>query len=428
MLLELEDYTDDMKRCARCSICKWPPLAQMKSWRFSGNCPSIARYNFHTYSGGGRMALGLALAEGKLEDITDEMLNIVYRCTACGACDSSCKYNSELEVLWPIYATRAYLAGMGCFLPEHSLLLESMRKEDNVMMQPKADRGKWAEGLDVKDISKGERADVVYHAGCLYCYDPELSPIARDAVTLLQGAGVDVGIRGSQESCCGSMAFQLGFQGEFIKFAESNIDDWNAAGVSRVVTSCACGFGIMKAVYPLLGKEMKFEVLHITEYLDELIKDGRLRLSGSFPARVTYHDPCNLGRKSETYVPWKGEEKKVLGQFILREPPKEIHRGWNGVYEPPRDIIRSVPGIRLVEMERIREYSWCCGAGSGVKLSMDDFALWTASERIEEAKSVGAEAIVTACPWCERNFKDAVAGSSEKLMVYDIVELVKQAL
>jgi len=127
-------------------------------------------------------------------------------------------------------------------------------------------------------------------------------------------------------------------------------------------------------------------------------------------------------------VPWKGEEKKVLGQFILREPEKEIHRGWNGIYEPPRDIIGSVPGIQLVEMERTREYSWCCGAGSGVKLTMDDFALWTASERIEEAKSTGAEAIVTACPWCERNFRDAVAGSNDKLMVYDVVELVKQAL
>ena len=127
-------------------------------------------------------------------------------------------------------------------------------------------------------------------------------------------------------------------------------------------------------------------------------------------------------------MPWKGEEKKVLGQFILREPEKEIHRGWNGIYEPPRDIIRSVPGIQLVEMERTREYSWCCGAGSGVKLTMDDFALWTASERIEEAKSVGAEAIVTACPWCERNFRDAIAESRDSLIVYDVVELIKQAL
>lgn len=428
MLLELKDYMGDMKRCARCSLCKWPPLAQLRSWRFSNNCPSIARYNFYSYSGGGRMALGLALAEGKLDDVTDELLNIVYRCTACGACDSSCKYNSELEVLWPIYSTRAHLAGMGYFLPEHSMIIESLRKEDNTMMQPKADRGKWAEGLDVKDLSKGEQAEVIYYAGCLYCYDPELSPIARDAVMLLRRAGVDLGIMGSQESCCGSIAFQLGFQGEFIKFAESNIDDWNAAGVSKVVTSCACGFGIMKAVYPLLGKEMKFEVLHITQYLDELIKEGNLQLSRSFPARVTYHDPCNLGRKSEAYVPWKGEEKKVLGQFILREPEKIVHRGWNGVYEPPRDIIRGVPGIELVEMERIMEYSWCCGAGSGVKQSMNDLALWIASERIEEAKSVGAEAIVTACPWCERNFKDAIAESGDNLMVYDLVELVKQAL
>lgn len=428
MLLELRDYMSDMKRCARCSLCKWPPLAQLKSWRFSNMCPSITRYNFHTYSGGGRMALGLALAEGRLEDITDELLNIVYRCTACGACDSSCKYNSELEVLWPIYSTRAYLAGMGYFFPEHSMIIDSLRKEDNIMMKPKTDRGKWAEGLKVKDLSRGEKAEVVYHAGCLYCYDPELSIIARETVTLLQKAGVDVGIRGSQESCCGSIAFQLGFQGEFIKFAESNIDDWNAAGVSSVVTSCACGFGIMKSVYPLLGKEMKFEVLHITQYLDRLIKEGKIKLDRSIKSRVTYHDPCNLGRKSEIYIPWKGIEKKVLGQFILREPEKVIHRGWNGIYEPPRDIIRSVPGIELVEMERIKEYSWCCGAGAGVKQCLDDFALWTASERIAEAKSVGAEAIVTACPWCERNFKDAIAASGDDILVYDLVELLRQAM
>ena len=428
MLLQLEDYVDDLKRCARCSLCKWPPLAQLKSWRFSENCPSIARYNFHSYSGGGRMAIGLALAEGRLTEVTEEMLNIIYRCTACGACDSSCKYNSELEVMWPIYATRAHVAGMGYFLPEHLMIIESMRKEDNAMMQPKSDRGKWAEGLDVKDLSRGESAEVVYHAGCLCCYDSELSAVARDAVMLLREAGVDVGVRGSQESCCGSIAFQLGFQGEFIKFAESNIDDWNAAGVKRVVTSCACGFGIMRSVYPLLGKTMKFEVMHMTQYLDELLNEGKLRPAGSFPARVTYHDPCNLGRKSETYVPWKGVEKKMLGQFIVREPAKTIHRGWNGIYEPPRNVIRSVKGVELVEMERIKEYSWCCGAGSGVQQTMNEFALWTASERIAEAKSVGAEAIVTACPWCERNFKDAIADSGDSIMVYDIVELLRKVL
>jgi Fe-S oxidoreductase len=105
-----------------------------------------------------------------------------------------------------------------------------------------------------------------------------------------------------------------------------------------------------------------------------------------------------------------------------------VSRGWNGVYEPPRDIIRSVPGIQFVEMERIMEYSWCCGAGSGVKQTMNDLALWTASERIAEAKSVGGEAIVTACPWCEQNLKEAVKEARGDLLVCDIVELVRQAL
>ncbi len=427
MLLELKDYLGDMKRCARCSICKWPPLAQMKSWRFSQNCPSVSRYNFHAYSGGGRMALGLALAEGKLDETDEELINIVYRCTACGACDSSCKYNSELEVLWPIYATRARLVGAGCFREEHGPIIESLRREDNPLSKPKAERGLWAQGLDVKDLSRGGQADVIYHAGCLYSFDPELSAVARDTVTLLRQAGVEVGIRGQQESCCGSMAFQLGFQGEFIKFAESNIDDWNALGARKVVTSCACGFGIMKAVYPLLGKKMKFQILHISQYLDELIREGRLQLSKKIPLRVTYHDPCNLGRNSEEYVPWKGIEKKVLGQLIVREPEKTVHRGWEGVYDPPRDVIRAVPGIKFAEMERIREYAWCCGAGGGVKTTMDDFALWTASERIAEAQSVGAEAIVTACSWCERNLKDAVSAQGNRMQVLDIVELVKQA-
>jgi len=428
MLLELSDYKDDMRRCIRCSICKWPPLAQVKSLRFSNACPSVAKYNFHPYSGGGKLALGLALLEGKLTEATDEMLNILFRCTACGACDSSCKYNAEIEVLWSIYSIRAHVVGAGYQLDEHAIITDSLRREDNPLSFPKSERGKWAEGLDVKDLSKGGRAEIIYHAGCLSCYDPESAAVARDTVKLLVKAGLDVGIRGAQESCCGSSAFQLGFQGEFIKFAESNIDDWNAAGAKTVVTSCACGFGIMKSVYPLLGKEMKFEVKHISEVLADIIKDGRLELRKNLSAQVTYHDPCNLGRKSEQYVPWKGEAKKLLGQFIVREPEKIIHRGWNGIYDPPRNIINSVPGVILKEMERIREYSFCCGAGSGVKQTMNDFALWTARERIEEAKSTGARTIITACPWCKKNFKDAIAELEEKVEVYDVVELAKQAI
>jgi Fe-S oxidoreductase len=143
---------------------------------------------------------------------------------------------------------------------------------------------------------------------------------------------------------------------------------------------------------------------------------------------VTYHDPCHLGRLGESYIPWEGTEKKIRGQIVVYEPRKPRNSGANGVYEAPREVLKSIPGLELVEMERNREYAWCCGAGGGVREAYPDFSSWTARERIEEAKSTGAEALVSACPWCERNFIDAVNGNGDKMKVYDIIELVQQAI
>jgi Fe-S oxidoreductase len=127
-------------------------------------------------------------------------------------------------------------------------------------------------------------------------------------------------------------------------------------------------------------------------------------------------------------MPSYGKEVRVLNVLPVKEPPYEKVLGVNGIYDPPRNIVQSIPGIKLVEMERIREYSWCCGAGGGVLEAYPDFALWTANERIEEAKSTGAEAIVTACPWCERSFKDAVKNTGEKMKIYDVCELVQESI
>ena len=143
---------------------------------------------------------------------------------------------------------------------------------------------------------------------------------------------------------------------------------------------------------------------------------------------MTYHDPCHLGRLGEPYKHWKGSEKKVLGQLVLRDPPKEFRRGTFGVYGPPRDVLKRIPGLRLVEMERIKEYAWCCGAGGGVIDAFPDFAAWTARERIKEAKASGAEALVTACPWCQRSFMDAMEPDGDGFKVFDVVELVQEAL
>jgi Fe-S oxidoreductase len=173
---------------------------------------------------------------------------------------------------------------------------------------------------------------------------------------------------------------------------------------------------------------MDFEVVHISQFLDQLMKEGKIKLGVKNPMRVTYHDPCNLGRLGEHYLPWKGVEKILPGPIVSFDPPKPERHGMQGEYESPRNLLRSIPGIQLVEMERIKGAAWCCGAGGGVIDSYPDFATWTARKRLEEAKSTGAEAIVTACPWCNRMFKDAVKESGINIKVFDVVELVNQAI
>ena len=382
--------------------------------------------NFHAYSAGGRLIAALALLEGRIE-YTDKLVEIVYQCQMDGACDVSCKVTRDLEPLEAMLELRAKCVEDGQLLPAHMVMVESLRSDDNVLSQPKAERGKWAAGLDVKDIAR-EKADVLYFAGCRHSFDQDLRQTARGVVTLLERAGVDVGISGREETCCGGRAYETGYLGEFIKYAEHNIETWNGAGVSTVVTSCSDCYGTFRFHYPKIGKAMNFEVLHITEYLDLLIKGGKIKPIKKVPLQVTYHDPCHLGRLSEPYLPWVGVERKVLGQIVIKDPPKEFRRGTNGIYEPPRAVLKSIPGIELVEMERIKEYAWCCGAGGGVKEAYPDFALWTAKERIEEAKATGAEALVTACPWCERNFRDALGQNMDKMKLYDIVELLLEAL
>lgn len=423
--MALEDYKAEMERCSVCSYCTWVPLDQIKSWRFSKGCPSIAHANFISYSARGRYAVAQSLLEGK-SGYTDRVLDIVYKCQACGSCDVSCKicrYN--LEPLDMILELRAKLVQDGQCLPRHKAVIDHLIEEHNTLQRPKSERGLWADGLDVKRLPS-EKAEVLFHAGCRFSYDEPLQGAVRAAVTLLRNAGVDVGILDAEEICCGSRAYSMGFRKEFSQFAGRNIAAWKKAGVKRIVTSCSDCYHGFKRLYPKIVSG--FEVLHTVEFLDRLIKEGKLGFSGEVPMTVTYHDPCHLGRQGEPFVPWNGVEKKIRKQVIVYEPRRPRNNGAWGIYDPPRNVLKSIPGLKFVEMERIREYAWCCGAGGGVKETYPDFAAWTATERIEEAKTTGAEAIVTACPWCERNFMDGVDQSGGAMKVMDIVELVQKAM
>jgi Fe-S oxidoreductase len=423
--MALEDFAAEMDRCSQCSYCKWIPFDQVKSWRFAKNCPSIAYHNFNSYSARGRYAVARSLIKGQ-SGYSDAVRDIVFTCLACGSCDVSCKvcrYN--LEPLEMVRELKFRLVEDGQGLPAHQAIIESLNKECNTMRQPRDGRGAWADSLDVPRVFS-EKAEVLFHAGCRFSYDPDLQPSARVAVQLLKSAGVNVGIMGEQEMCCAGRIYSMGYKDEFTRLARANITAWAKAGVKTVVTSCADGYHAFKRLYPQLGAQV--QVFHTVEFIDRLIKEGRLTFRSEVPLTVTYHDPCHLGRQGEPYVPWNGVEKKIKSQIIVYEPKRPRYNGAWGVYDPPRAVLKSIPGVQLVEMERIREYSWCCGASGGMREAYPEYAHWTAAERIAEAKATGAAALVSACPWCERNFMDAIGAQEDAMKVYDIVELVQQAI
>lgn len=422
--MALEDYRKDMATCRRCSPCKFIPLEKVTGFDHINVCPSISRYEFHSYCGGGRMLMGTALLEKRL-DYTDKLLEVVYNCQMCGACDTSCKYSMDMEVIEPINEIRISCVDSGHTHPALDKVINSLRKQGTMVPGARAKRGQWAAGLNIKDCTK-EKVDVIFHVGCLTSYNKDMWKLARTAAELLDKADVNFGIAGENETCCGGRAYQMGYKEDFINQAKKNMAMIKKSGAKTLVTGCAEGYQAFKVLYDKFGLKGDLEVLHITEYLARLIKESKLKPKKKVDITVTYHDPCHLGRMSEPCIHWKGKE--IVTDIRVFDPPKEYRRGTHGVYEPPRDVLKSIRGLKLVEMDRIKEYAWCCGAGGGVNETNPEFSLWTANERIKEAEMTGAAAIVTACPWCIKNFNEVIAQKGSNLKVFDIIELLEKAL
>ena len=421
--MSLEQYTSEMGMCCRCSACKFIPMQKIEGSDFSYVCPSIARYNFHAYSGGGRMNLGSAAVKNGMK-YSDKLLHVVYNCQMCGGCDISCKYAMDMEVLDPIYEFRKQ-----CIKDKktNAALEKALAnfKKTNSMVPVSGKRSAWAAGMNIKNAAR-EKVDVLFHVGCQMSYNKDLKKLAKATAKILQKAGVNFGILGEAEICCGSRIYQMGYEDAFLQQAKKYVAVIKKTGVKTIVTGCADGYHAMNVLWDKFGLKGELEVLHITQYIERLIKQGKLKLKKKVNLSVTYHDPCRLGRLGEPWIKWNGKRKQS-DRFVF-DPPKPYRRGANGIYEPPRDILKAIPGIRFTEMTRIKEYAWCCGAGGGVAESNPDFAVWTGEKRVEEAASTGAEAMVTACPWCEKTFNDAIKASGSNLKIYDIVELVEKAI
>ncbi|MBW1791226.1 MAG: (Fe-S)-binding protein [Deltaproteobacteria bacterium] len=420
--MSLEKYRWDLVNCERCSMCKWVHPWSVKSKERAPLCPSMKKYKYDAYSAQGRFDLARALLEGEIE-LTPKALEVIYTCTLCGACDVTCKFTRDMEPLEILHELRKYVVDQGKGpLQGHMPAVDSIRKNDNPWLQPRTRRGHWARKLKVKDLNK-EKAEVLYFAGCTYSYNANLQKVAQLTVRIMQEAGVDVGILGNNESCCASPVLKVGMSDLFHEIAKKNIQMFNDLGVKKVVTSCAGCYGIFQSQYPAVG-EMKFEVLHSVEIIEQLIQDKKLKFNKSVPMKVTWHDPCHTGRGGEKQNLWEGKRIK----WGLSDPPRERNFGSDGVFDAPRNVLNALPGVELIEMERIREFSWCCGAGGGVKSAFPEFAVESALERIDEAKATGAEALVTSCPWCESNFADAIIADGGKIKLFSLVELIEKAL
>ena len=164
----------------------------------------------------------------------------------------------------------------------------------------------------------------------------------------------------------------------------------------------------------ILYRNYKFRVLHTVEFIDELLEKGQLKLTNEVPLTVTYHDPCHLGRNAERYEEWDGDKVDLMPLVSIYVTPKPKRTGSRGIYDTPRNILKKIPGLKVVEMERIREYSYCCGAGAGVKSA--------------GGGSTGADTLTSACPFCSTNLQDAINESGSKLRFYDISEIILMAL
>lgn len=318
----------------------------------------------------------------------------LWDCTTCQTCTLRCPRGLKPHEL--VIAIRSLLVEEGN-LPKTVIdALEGVYKHGNPWGRVRSKRSEWTTGLDVKNISDGGIAATLYFACCATAYDPRIQGMGRALIKTLKSAGVDFGYLGNSESCCGSEARRMGEEGLFEMVAEDNLKIFQDHGVTKIITASPHCYNTFKNEYKNTGIDVK----HYIQFVAGLIQDGKINYSHKTNLKVTYHDPCYLGKQ-------------------------------NKVFDEPRNVIQSIPGVTFVDFDRSRERSLCCEGGGGrmfVEASNNDTRL--SEIRIKDAVSMGVDVIATACPFCLLTLEDAVktTGNAGKIMIKDIMELVADAI
>jgi len=323
-------------------------------------------------------------------------LHELWSCTNCMYCMEHC--SASIEHVPKIIDMRRYkVLTEADFAPELQLTCRNMENNSNPWGIGAHLRGDWAKEMGIKTLAEDPNVEYLFYVGCSGSFDDRGKKISIAFAKILQEAGVSFGILGNEEGCCGDSAMRAGNEYLFQTLAQTNIDLMNGYGVKKIIAICPHGYNCLKKDYPNFGGN--FEVYHHTEIISQLIGQHKIRLTQPLSGTFVYHDSCFLGR-------------------------------YNNIYTEPRRILKSIPGIQVVEMERNLDKSFCCGAGGARMWMEEDIGERINNARTKQAMAVKADAIAVGCPFCLTMMSDGIKDNqmSETMQAWDLAELVVKAM
>jgi Fe-S oxidoreductase len=333
-----------------------------------------------------------AWTRGEIE-WSESLGQILYACTTCNNCVQSCKFPFNKDIVNIITAAREEAVASGLVMPKIARFFRNIEAYGNPYRELRESRGKWAEGMGIEAYNGQE---YLFYVGCVGSFDENGQRAAQAVGEILMKAGVSFGILGPAEECDGNEVRLLGESRIFHMLRDKNTQLFQKAGVNKIIALSPHSYNAFRNEYP-----DSFELFHYTQILRDLIEQGKIEPNSNLNLKVTYHDPCFLGR-------------------------------YAGEYEAPREILEAIPGVEMVEMERNRENSFCCGGGSG-NFYTDFFGGSQDSPsriRVREAYKTGANVLAVACPACAVMLSEAVKdeGIEDKLVIKDVSEILKQSV
>jgi Fe-S oxidoreductase len=380
-----EVYAYACNKCKSCTQSAAPELLPI--------CPSFDLKGFLNYCGGGKAHMTQAILDGKVENPA-ELAEYFFACTMCMACKEMCPIS--LDHFYLIWDVRRYLfKNQAGIHPRQIEVLESVSTNNNPWSQPADDRGEWLFETGVKDLRK-EKAEYLYFVGCASAYENIAGSTAAAAIKILQAAKVDFGIMGSDEICCGSHAAEFGDYKLFKKLARANLQQFKELGVKKVIVSDPHCYSCFTCNYPDTVGDAP--VVHLFDFIETLLDQGRLSPSKNISKTATYHDPCRLSRHTD-----------VLGA--------------------PRKLLSAILEQPLIEMQRSGKSTYCCGNGSGIGEIYPDLMEHAGKTRMADFKKSEAELLITACPYCMESFKKATGDEAKtSLESMDLIRLFADSL